>query len=183
MKPDKKKIFAISGSTRICSSNESILKIIAELYRECIDVEIFDGIATLPHFNPDTNDDSVEASVKDFRSKIEQADGVIICTPEYVFSLPGSLKNAIEWTVSTTVFSDKPAALIVASSLGEKAFESLILVMKTLGADIRDSKLLIKGARSKLNEAGELCDASVLQEIHAVMKSFLTTVDDRSTNA
>lgn len=179
MNASKRKILAISGSTRIRSTNESILRIIAETYNEWIDVELFDGIAKLPHFNPDIDDDHVETSVKDFREKIEHADGVIICTPEYVFSLPGSLKNAIEWTVSTTVFSDKPAALIVASGLGEKAYESLILVMKTVGANMGDSTLLIKGARSKLNALGQISDQSVLQDIDSVMKSFMKTIDDR----
>ena len=71
-----------------------------------------------------------------FRKSIEEADAVLICTPEYVFSLPGILKNALEWTVSTTVFSDKPTALLTASSSGEKAHESLLLVMKTLGLSL-----------------------------------------------
>jgi NAD(P)H-dependent FMN reductase len=56
-----------------------------------------------------------------FRKKIEDADGVLICTPEYVYSLPGSLKNAVEWMVSTTLFTDKPAALITAASSGTES--------------------------------------------------------------
>lgn len=173
----KKKVLAISGSTRIHSTNESILRHIADIYNEWMEIEIYNGLAGLPHFNPDLDNDDVHTGVKVLREKIANADGVLICTPEYVFSLPGSLKNAIEWTVSTTVFSDKPVALIVASGMGDKAYESLILVMATVGAKIGDSKLLIKGARSKLNEHGKICDESVLAEIDAVVKSFLQTID------
>jgi len=175
----RKNILAISGSTRSHSTNESILKIIAELFRESLDVQFF-SIAELPHFNPDLDKEEVPLSVKSFRELINHADGILICTPEYVFSLPGALKNAIEWTVSTTVFSDKPAALIVASSMGEKAMESLNLIMKTLGAKIDGNTLLISGARAKVNKQGEM-ETGALAEIKALMNSFersLTTIDN-----
>ena len=120
MAKGKRKILAISGSTRKESSNEMILNLISELYKETLEVDVFDGIDKLPHFNPDLDTENPPLLVKDFRDKIQSADGVIICTPEYVFSLPGSLKNAIEWNVSTTVFSHKPLAIIVAAASGEK---------------------------------------------------------------
>ena len=175
----RKKIVAISGSTRTNSTNESLLKVIANLYGEKLDVQIYNGLAELPHFNPDLDNETVPLNVKAFRDLIEKADGVIICTPEYVFSLPGSLKNAIEWTVSTTVFLEKPVALIVASGLGEKTYESLALIMNTVGAKIGDdARLLIQGTRSKLNGQGELTDESTLQSIHKLMNSFMETIKD-----
>lgn len=170
---------AISGSTRYLSSNEAILKFIANHYSESLDVELYAGIAELPHFNPDLDDESIPLSVQGLRKRIEEADGVLICTPEYIFSLPGALKNAIEWTVSTTVFSDKPTALIVASGLGEKAYESLHLIMTTVGAKIgKQASLLIQGARSKFNSQGKIADESVLRGIDNLMHSFMETVDD-----
>ena len=87
----------------------------------------------LPHFNPDIDDEGLPLSVENFRPKIEEAAGALICTPEYVLSFPGKLKNALDCTVSTTVFSDKPVAIIAASTSGEKAHESLDLIMTTLG--------------------------------------------------
>lgn len=169
----RKKILAISGSTRGNSANESILKTIASLYQDRLDVEIYNGISTLPHFNPDVQGDQMHKSVRNFLESIENADGVIICTPEYVFSLPGTLKNAIEWTISTTVFLNKPAALIVASGMGEKAYESLTLIMNTVGVKLGEhSTLLIQGARSKLNDRGEIKDEMTFLEIEKLIRSF-----------
>jgi NAD(P)H-dependent FMN reductase len=175
MTKKRKKILAISGSTRRNSSNESILKIIAKLYADELDIDIYADVDKLPYFSPDIENENVLQSVKDFRHLIDKADGVIICTPEYVFSLPGALKNALEWTVSTTVFSDKPFAFIVASGLGEKTFESLDLIMSTILqykiAD--DAKLLIQGARAKLNANGEMADQKLLEEIKRVVNALI----------
>ena len=174
----RKKIVALCGSTRYNSTNESILTIIASLYNDSLDVQLYKGIGELPHFNPDDDGEQVPVSIKNFRDLIAAADGVIICTPEYVFSLPGALKNAIEWTVSTTVFSDKPLAIIVASGLGEKTFESLTLIMNTVGAKIGPhAKLLIQGARSKVNPEGQLTDEAALQDIKTLMTSFIETLN------
>lgn len=175
----KKKITAISGSTRKDSSNEKILTIIRELYQEELDITIFNQIDQLPHFNPDLDRGDVPESIQNFRDIISKSDGIIICTPEYVFSLPGSLKNALEWTVSTTVFSDKPLAFIVASASGEKAFESLDLIMATLiQSEVADSsKLLIQGGRSKVNADGSISDKKVLEEIKGVVDSLIRTIN------
>ena len=172
----RKKILAISGSTRKNSVNEFVLKGIKTTYHEILDVNIFDELHSLPHFNPDIGDDDVSEVVKEFRRRINEADGVIICTPEYVFSLPGTLKNALEWTVSTTVFADKPTAIIVAAGLGEKTFESLNLIMSTLGARIGEkSTLLIQGARAKINpyQAG---DEQTRSDINRLVQSLIEAV-------
>src|SRR6187402_3552834 len=111
----KKKIFAICGSTRTNSANLQLLKAIAVLSVNEFEIEIYDQLAALPHFNPDTDNETPPEAVAILREKIKTCDGVLICTPEYIFSLPGSLKNAIEWMVSTTLFSHKPTAIITAS--------------------------------------------------------------------
>ena len=177
---NRKKIFAISGSTRKNSSNEKILQAAARLYKDELEVEIYTGIDELPHFSPDIKDEDVVPVVNHFRQKIEKADGVIICSPEYVFSLPGTLKNALEWTVSTTVFSYKPVAFIIASASGEKAFEALDLIMKTLvQTEIPDNlKLLIKGGQSKINEAGDFVDEEVKEKVVSVVIYLMKVIDE-----
>ena len=147
------KILAISGSTKINSTSGNILNNIAASYSAQLTLDIFNGIDKLPHFNPDLDGNDPPQVVKEFRNRIQSADGVLFCTPEYVFSLPGSLKNAIEWCVSTTVFSNKPVAIIVAAASGEKAFESLVQIMTAIEARIADS-LLIKGAKAKIKAEG-----------------------------
>lgn len=169
----KKNILAISGSTRVNSSNLLLIKAIAALSSKDADMEMYNKTGELPHFNPDLDSGIVPQAVEEFRNKIQEADGVLICTPEYVFSLPGSLKNAIEWTVSTIVFSDKPVALITASGLGEKAHESLQLIMKTVGAEFNEqTQLLIQGARSKVSEKG-ITDEATLIKVKELIEAFV----------
>lgn len=178
MSGKKKKVLAISGSTRNKSTSESILQTIAESYGYSLDVEMYLDIASLPHFNPDLDNEEVHAGVRHFRRMIENADAVIICTPEYVFSLPGTLKNALDWTVSTTVFDNKPTAMIVASMGGEKAFESLELILKTVGAAVADrSRLLIQGARSKVGGDGTLLDKETMTKVRSVVDSLIAAID------
>lgn len=168
------KILAITGSTRKNSSNYKILKYISEKIKPEFEVEIFEDLADIPHFNPDLDNENLPKEVKDFRNKITSADGVIICTPEYVFSLPGSLKNALEWCVSTTIFSSKKTGLITASASGEMGHEQLILVMKTLEAKFDDStKLLIQGVRGKINEEGKIIN----EETEIALLSFINSFE------
>lgn len=177
----KNKILAICGSSRNNSTNEIILKAIASLYADQLDFLIYKQLSELPHFNPDLDIEAVPFAVKEFRKRIEDADGVLICTPEYVFSLPGSLKNALEWTVSTTLFSEKPVAFIVASALGEKTFDSLLLIMKTLQATIHEkSALLIQGAKSKVENRDQISDEKTLLQITKLMDSFTASIKEAS---
>ena len=155
------------------------MQFIAAAYDASVDVEIYDKIDELPYFNPDLDTETPPQSVIEFRNRIANADGVLICTPEYVFSLPGILKNAIEWNVSTVLFSKKPVALIVASASGEKAFESLDLVMTTLESTIaEDAKLLIKGVKGKVGKAGEIIDVTTVKSIDILMNSLMHTIDN-----
>ncbi len=173
------KILAISGSTKLNSTSRNILNHIKAKYTNEIELEVFDGIEKLPHFNPSTTDEETPKEVKEFRSKIEDADGVIFCTPEYVFSIPGSLKNAIEWCVSTTVFSHKPVAMIIAAASGEKAYESLSLIMTTIETVLpEESKLLIQGAKGKVNANSEITDTNTIEQIETVIQSLIVTIRD-----
>lgn len=172
----KKKILGISGSTKPNSTNFLILNHLQELFYDTLELHIFNGIDKLPHFNPELDEKSLPVEVKEFRELIEKSDGVLFCTPEYVFSLPGSLKNAIEWSVSTTVFSNKPVAMIVAAASGEKAYESLSLILTTIEAILPDrSKLLIQGAKGKIDKEG-IKDATVKKRIQEVITSLMESI-------
>ncbi len=105
---EKKNVFVIVGSASKNSANQKLVDIFATLTKDDFNLTIFGDLKTLPHFDPELSADDPPREIVEFRNAIEKADGVIICTPEYVFSLPSGLKNAIEWCVSTTVFSDKP---------------------------------------------------------------------------
>jgi len=178
--PERKKVLAISGSTRANSSNERLIRKIAELASEAIGLTLFESISELPHFNPDLDNESqLPAAVLSFRQQIAAADGVLICTPEYVFTLPGSLKNALEWCVSTTLLSQKPAGLITASASGEKGHEALQLVMRTVEARFNEGTLLlIKGIKGKIDMEGNITDAKTLQEVSQFVSSFVGLLNE-----
>ena len=172
-----KNILAISGSLRSKSTNLTIIEHIAIMFSDKINVTIYHGLASLPAFNPDLESGAPIAEVEDFRCRIREANGVLICTPEYVFSIPGALKNALEWTVGTGDFAGKPTALITASSSGEKTHESLSLVLKTIEAKItKNTALLISGARTKVN-SGAITDAPTIEAVKLLIESLLENID------
>lgn len=176
-----KKIFAICGSTRKDSVNLHIIQEIIKKYKEQFEWVLFDQLDQLPHFNPDLDNENLPGSIAVFRRNIEEADGVLICTPEYVYSLPGSLKNAVEWTISTIVFSNKPVALITASSSGVKAFEALELLMGTIGAKINPGcSLLIQAPKTKLDTSGKIIDQNTVADIDHLVAAFTLCMAEKS---
>ncbi len=96
---DKKRVVAICGSTRQHSSNHSLINAITDLSAAHLDIIVYNGIGLLPQFNPDDDGETVATEVAAFRQLLDSADGILICTPEYAHGVPGSLKNAIDWTV------------------------------------------------------------------------------------
>src|SRR6185295_6604003 len=130
---------------------------------------------SLPPFDPELSADSPPQVIVEFRNTIDEADGVLICTPEYVFSIPSGLKNAIEWCVSTTVFSDKPVGIITASLDGQKGHQELQLIMKTIMSNVTDeTSLLIQGIKGKINERGEITDSKTLDDLIRFLNAYKT---------
>jgi chromate reductase, NAD(P)H dehydrogenase (quinone) len=180
----KKKILAIIGSASKNSSNLGLTRWMEELTKEDFEWTIFDELATLPHFNPELSVSHPPAEIINFRELVLNAEGVIICTPEYVFSIPAGLKNAIEWCVSTTLFSQKPVGLITASAHGEKAHEELQLIMKTIEAKFTaQTTLLIHGIKAQMDEQGNIKDATTVNNLKRFIASFNQLVTSDSPGA
>jgi chromate reductase len=170
---DKIKILAISGSTRKSSSNLNLIKAITNLTAEIFTVKIFEGLAALPHFNPDLDNEEEPEQVRDFKRELRQADGVLICTPEYAIGVPGTLKNAVDWTVSTMEFSQKPVALITASTSGYVAHQSLLGTLLIIEAKItKESQTVISAVRTKVNEHSEITDEETRGKIDQLVQSL-----------
>ncbi len=168
---DKKHILAISGSLRSNSSNNAVINTAATLVAGEVDFIIYEGLGSLPHF--DGSDDPAP-EVVNFRKFVRDADGVLICTPEYAFGVPGSLKNALDWTVSTGEFVNKPVALITAATGGDKAHASLLLTLTALSARVADKgTLLLPYIRAKMNANGEVTDTATLEAIKNIMDTFI----------
>lgn len=96
-----KNFWAVCGSARAQSTNLNLIHAIAGLYSGKINFIIYNQLSELPHFNPDNDNENVSSRVPDFRNQIREAHGVLICTSEYAMGLTGTLKNALDWTVSS----------------------------------------------------------------------------------
>jgi chromate reductase, NAD(P)H dehydrogenase (quinone) len=167
-------ILAISGSLRASSSNTKMLKEIGQSVPAEIEFIIYDELASLPAF-----DDSAEEgeAVLNWRRQLAEADGVIICSPEYAFGVPGALKNAIDWTVSSGELVNKPLALITAASSGDKAHAAWLQIFSALSAHIPDGgALLIPFIRTKLNEKGAITDAATKAAVQTVLQALIAAI-------
>jgi NAD(P)H-dependent FMN reductase len=135
---------------------------------------IYDGIGSLPHFN-DSKEPAQE--VIGFRKLLAEADGVLICTPEYAFGVPGVLKNALDWTVSSGELANKPVSVITAATSGEKAHASLLLTLTALSAQVKaECTLLISFIRSKIDTEGNVKDMETIRAINHIMDTFINEI-------
>ena len=173
------KILAIPGSLRANSSSNKILSAVMSMAPAEVSVELFDGVGNLPHFN---DPDEVDPRVAEFRIKIKTADAVLICTPEYAFGVPGSLKNALDWTVASGEFIDKPVGLITASSQGEKGHAALLLILTAISSKVvYDATFLISFVRSKLNQEGRIKDPQVSNDLKHVLHALIQSVETKNS--
>jgi chromate reductase len=172
-------ILAISGSLRNNSSNTNILKAVGQMAVEEIDYQLFEGLEELSHYNPGAEEDNDKALL--FKSKVRIADGIIICTPEYAFGIPGVLKNALDWTVSTGEFNDKPVAAISASPLnsgGDKALASLLLTLTALGTKRNEkSYLSIPNIKQKISVEGTLTDVTLKNQLKMILTNLIEQIN------
>lgn len=178
----KKNILAIIGSASTNSANEKLVNYIASQTLEDFNFTIFNNLKKLPHFDPKLSINNSPDEIVELREKIQKADGVIICSPEYIFSIPSGLKNAIEWCVSTTVFSDKPVGLITASASGQKGHEELQLIMSTVVAKFnKETTLLIQGIKGKINEQGIITDQKTENDLNKFIGGFKNLINSKLT--
>ena len=177
-----KNILAIIGSASENSSNHKLVNHFEKLTSDIFEVNVYDQLKTLPHFDPILSVDNTPKEILDFRSRVEKADGIIISTPEYIFSIPSGLKNALEWCVSTTVFTGKPLGIITASANGKKGHQELQLIMKTVMAEFTPATLLlIRGVKGKVDAEGTITDIQVKEDLARFAIAFKELVTNTLT--
>lgn len=130
---------AISGSARLASTNTAMLRALKIAAGAAHAVTIFDRVHDLPIFSPDLERPSRPAPVAAFAETVANADGLIFASPEYVRSLPGGLKNAIDWLVSGDELVRKPIVLAHASHRGDDMLQQLRIVLGTVSARFNES--------------------------------------------
>lgn len=129
-------VLAISGSLRPASLNTALVHAARLIAPPGLAVTVYDGLGTLPHFNPDLDGEGalLPPVVAELRGLVDRADAMIICSPEYAHGVPGVLKNALDWLVSSVEFPGMPVALINTSLRSVHAHESLTEVLTTMSA-------------------------------------------------
>ena len=157
------RILLVSGSMRSGSSNSAVLRTIQEIAPDGVETELYERLATLPHFNPDDDHDPLDPAVLEMRAARAATDAVLFSTPEYAGALPGSFKNLLDWTVGGGEIYRKPVAWINASGLsaptGGSAHDSLRKVLGYTGAEIiEDACVRVPIARNLVGEDGVIRD-------------------------
>lgn len=181
-------ILAISGSLNVSGTITTFVRAIAALAPERMAFALYDRLGDLPHFSPDRDGDGehAPAAVTDLRGQLRVADGVLICTPEYAYGMPGSLKNALDWTVSSGDFVNKPVAALSASPYptgGERAHASLLLTLTALNATVAEGcALTVPLVRTKMDAAGTISDPATAQALRSVLDALVRAVEMARTS-
>jgi len=176
------RILAISGSLRRSSSNTTLLRAASNLTPTGVEITLYDGLADLPHFNPDL-EGSEPSAVLDFRLQLKGADGVFISSPEYAHGVPGSLKNALDWIVGSGELVDKPVAMLNTSSMATYAQASLRETIAVMSARvITEASLTIPIQGKHLDETGIAADPQLSRLVLNAIKELITAIES-SKNA
>jgi chromate reductase, NAD(P)H dehydrogenase (quinone) len=154
------RILGISGSLRRDSHNTNLLRAAAEAAGPDVELEVYDGLKAVPPYDEDDDVHERPASVARLNAAIASADAVLFATPEYNSSIPGHLKNAIDWVsrpVATNALRNKPVAVVGASTGAFGAVwaqAELRKVLASLGARVLDIELPVPHAHTRFDDEG-----------------------------
>ena len=179
------KILAISGSLRADSHNSALLRSAAGLFPEDVEFELFDGLRAVPPYDEDDDVEPAPAAVAQLRDAIAGADAILFATPEYNHSVPGQLKNAVDWAsrpLATNPLRNKPVA-VVGASIGAFgavwAQAELRKVLAATGARVVEGDVAVGHAHTKFDEAGRLLDDDLRRQLAEVVEELVTVTRAR----
>jgi chromate reductase, NAD(P)H dehydrogenase (quinone) len=170
------RILAISGSLRRGSHNTSLLRALREEAPAGVEIELWDGLREIPPYDADDDTLPGPAAIDSLRELVREADGVFFATPEYNSSVPGALKNALDWAsrpLAGNPFRDKPVAVIGSSAGafgGVWAAAELRKVLGAMAARVTNAELAVSHAHEKLDENGNLVDDDVRQGLRDALR-------------
>jgi chromate reductase, NAD(P)H dehydrogenase (quinone) len=178
------RILGISGSLRAGSHNRTMLRLAADTLPDGVELAVWEGLREMPAFDED-DEQTTSLAVAAFRTAVSAADAVLIVTPEYNGSIPGALKNALDWGSrprETAVFRGKPVAVIGASTGsfgGVWAHAEAKKVLGLMGARVVEAELSLGKAQDRLGEP----DAELLEQLRAVVDLLVTEAAARQAAA
>jgi chromate reductase len=174
------RILAISGSLRAASYNTALLRAAAELAPAGVEVELYDGLESLPPYNEDRDTDLPPAEVADLRSAIASADAVLLATPEFNGSMPGQLKHMVDWASRPhgkgSALWSKPVAVVGASVTDYGAIWAQDHLRKALGiagARVLDVELPVSRAQERFDTDGVLVDLELRDRMAEIVEQLV----------
>jgi len=179
------KVLGISGSLRRDSHNTQLLRAAAELLPDGVELERWDGLKAVPPYSEDDDLDEAPAAVTELRDAIAGADAILFATPEYNHSVPGQLKNALDWAsrpLATSPLRNKPVA-VVGASMGAFgavwAQAELRKVLAAIGARVIEGEVAVGHAHQRFDEQGQLTDDDLREQLAEVVDGLDTVTRAR----
>jgi chromate reductase, NAD(P)H dehydrogenase (quinone) len=179
------KVLAISGSLRRDSHNTRLLRNAADLFGPDVEVEELRGLKEIPPYDEDDDGEGAPAAVRELRAAFAGADAVLISTPEYNSSIPGHLKNALDWVsrpLATNPLRNKPAAVIGASTgvFGAVwAQAELRKFLAAIGARVVEGEVAVGRAQTRFDAGGTLVDEDLREQLGEVVDALEAAVAQR----
>ena len=176
------RVLAISGSLRRDSHNTKLLRAAEELTPDGVELEFYDELELVPPYNEDRDGDEAPLAAAALRMRIVESDALLIATPEYNASVPGQLKNAVDWAsrpVRAGALRGKPVVVIGASTGfygGVWAQAELRKVLATAGARVVDAEVAVSHAHERFDADGHLADDEIREELRAALGALLAEV-------
>ncbi len=177
-------LLAFAGSLRAQSTNLNALRCIQRLAPEGVEIDLYELIDQLPHFNPDLDQDAPPAIVTKLRQRVGAADGLLVACPEYAHGIPGSFKNCLDWLVASQEFPGKPVALINTSPGSFHAQSALREVLSTTSAQLIAEgfiSLPIKGRSSDVESI--LLNEDLRTLLNTGLEKFCRIIRQRKSSA
>jgi len=176
------KLLAIPGSIRSGSYNLALLQAMSKLSPKNIDITVFDKIKSIPLFDPETDDKDIPESVDYLMSKIRESDGVIISTPEYAHGVPGVLKNALDWLVSSDVLVLKPVVVTSVSTSGlggVRSHSPLVLILSAMNSNVVvEGSFNVPYAHNKFDDSLNLTDELTKKVINVSLAALEQAINN-----
>ena len=179
------KILGVSGSLRADSHNTALLRCAARHLPDGVELEVWDGLRGVPPYDEDDDVDPAPQAVAAFRAALAGADAVLFSTPEYNSSIPGQLKNALDWASrphATNVLRNLPVAVVGASTGAFGAVWAQAELRKVLGAAgarVVDGEVIVGHAHRKMDDAGVLLDDEIREQLVEVISGLAGAVEAR----
>jgi len=173
------KVLGISGSLRGDSNNTKLLRAAAEFLPDHVEFELWDGLKAVPPYDEDDDTEPAPAAVARLRAAIAGADAILIATPEYNSSIPGQLKNALDWAsrpVATNVLRNKPVAVVGASIGAFGAVWSqaeLRKVLAAIGARVVEAEVALGHAHERFDDQGGLLEEDLRSQLEETVDALV----------